>query len=200
MNPDIAGRPQLVKGNTQLLFAGMRVAEGCIINTRNKSHQVTANVDVPKSGADGVIVTQGGIAGGWTLYAHEGKLKYCYNFLGIDHFIVSATKKIPAGKHQVRMEFDYDGGGLAKGAGITLYIDGKKVGSGRAERTQPMGFSADEACDVGRDTGSPASPDYGPTDNAFTGTIDWVQIDVGDDGHDHLITPEDRFNIAMAKQ
>ena len=61
-----------------------------------------------------------------------------------------------------------------------------------------MGFSADEACDVGRDTGSPASPDYGPTDNAFTGTIDWVQIDVGDDGHDHLITPEDRFNIAMA--
>ena len=83
---------------------------------------------------------------------------------------------------------------------MKVYIDGKKVGSGRAERTQPMGFSADEACDVGRDTGSPASPDYGPTDNAFTGTIDWVQIDVGDDGHDHLITPEDRFNIAMAKQ
>ena len=63
-----------------------------------------------------------------------------------------------------------------------------------------MAFSADEACDVGRDTGSPASPDYGPSHNEFTGTIDWVQIDIGDDGNDHLIKPADRLNLAMGKQ
>ncbi|CAM4193454.1 Arylsulfatase [Mycobacterium basiliense] len=200
INPEIAGRPQLVRGNSQVLFNGMRVSEWCVLNIKNKSHSVTAEVAVPKGGVSGVITTQGGSAGGWTLYAHEGKLKYCYNFLGIDHYLVAATKNIPAGKHQVRMEFAYDGGGLGKGGDVTLFYDGEAVGKGRVERTQPMAFSADEACDVGRDTGSPASPDYGPTGNAFTGGIDWVQIDLAEDGHDHLITAEDRFNVAMAKQ
>jgi arylsulfatase A-like enzyme len=200
INPDIAGRPQLIKGNSQLLFSGMRVAEGCILSVKNKSHSVTANVVVPESGVTGVIATQGGSAGGWTLYAYEGKLKYCFNFFGIEYYMVTADEPIPAGKHQVRMEFAYDGGGLAKGGDVTLYYDGKLVGKGRVEQTQPMGYSADEACDVGRDTGSPASTDYGPADNEFTGTIAWVQLDVGDDGHDHLITAEDRFNIAMAHQ
>ena len=155
---------------------------------------------MPGAGADGVIITQGGSVGGWTLYAKDGKLKYCYNFFGIQHFIVAADKPIPPGKHQVRMEFAYDGGGLAKGGNVTLYYDGKPVGKGRVERTIPMGFSADEACDVGDDSGSPASPEYEPTGNSFTGEIDWVQIDLGDDNHDHLITPEERFNLAMARQ
>ncbi|MGB0970454.1 MAG: arylsulfatase, partial [Mycobacterium sp.] len=200
INPDIAGRPQLVRGNTQLLFSGMRVSEWCVLTLKNKSHSVTANVVVPESGATGVIVTQGGQAGGWTLYAHDGKLKYCYNFFGIEHYIVSSDKPIPAGRHQVRMEFSYDGGGLAKGGDVTLFYDGKPVGMGRVDQTQPMAYSADEACDVGSDTGSPASPDYGPTGNKFTGEIEWVQLDIGGDSHDHLITTEDRFNIAMAKQ
>ncbi len=76
--------------------------------------------------------------GGWTLYAHEGTLKYCYNFFGIKHYMITAEEPIPAGKHQVRMEFAYDGGGLAKGGDITLYYDGKPVGAGRVEQTQPM--------------------------------------------------------------
>ncbi|MFZ0831600.1 MAG: arylsulfatase [Mycobacterium sp.] len=200
INPDLAGRPQLIRGNSQLLFAGMRVSENCVLNIKNKSHSVTANVVVPDAGASGVLVTQGGGVGGWSLYAHDGKLKYCYNFFGIEQFFVTAGTALPAGAHQVRMEFAYDGGGLAKGGGVTLYYDGEAVGSGRVERTIPMGFSADEACDVGRDTGSPASPDYGPAGNAFTGEIAWVQIDIGDDGHDHLITAEHRLNIAMARQ
>jgi arylsulfatase A-like enzyme len=200
INPDIAGRPQLIRGNSQLLFCGMRLSENCVLNIKNKSHTVTANVAVPKSGAAGVIVTQGGSVGGWTLYAHEGKLKYCYNFFGIEYYMVEASKKIPAGKHQLRMEFTYDGGGLGLGGEVQLYYDGKAVGSGRVDRTQPMAFSADEACDVGGDTGSPSSPDYGPTDNKFSGEIDWVQIDIGGDSHDHLITPEERLNVAMAKQ
>ena len=200
INPDIAGRPQLIRGNSQLLFSGMRVSENCVVNVKNKSHSVTAQLVVPESGASGVIVTQGGMVGGWSLYAHEGRLKYCYNFFGIQHFMITADQPIPAGEHQVRMEFAYDGGGLAKGGEVTLYYDGQPAGKGRVEMTQPMAYSADEACDVGADTGSPASPDYGASGNKFTGEIKWVQIDIGDDGHDHLIRPEDRINIAMAKQ
>src|SRR6201987_51157 len=147
INPDIAGRPQLIRGNSQLLFSGMRVSENCIVNVKNKSHSVTAQLVVPESGAGGVIVTQGGMVGGWTLYAYEGRLKYCYNFFGIQYFMVTADQPIPAGEHQVRMEFAYDGGGLAKGGDVTLYYDGQPAGKGRVEMTQPMAFSADEACD-----------------------------------------------------
>jgi arylsulfatase len=200
VNPDIAGRPQLIQGNTQLLFPGMRVAEACVLTLKNKSHSVTAELTIPDSGAEGVIITQGGSVGGWSLYAKGGKLKYCYNFFGIEHYYIEATKPIPAGKHQVRMEFKYDGGGIAKGGDVTLYYDGKAVGKGRVEQTQPMGYSADEAADVGDDTGSPTSPDYGQTGNAFTGKIAWVQIDLGNDSHDHLITAEQRMSLAMAKQ
>ncbi len=200
INPDIAGRPQLIRGNSQLLFPGMRVSEACVLTLKNKSHSVTAQLTVTDGGSKGVIITQGGSVGGWTLYVKDGKLKYCYNFFGIEHYMTEASKPIPPGEHQVRMEFKYDGGGLAKGGDVTLYYDGKPVGKGRVEQTQPMGYSADEACDVGADSGSPASPDYGPSGNKFTGEIAWVQIDIGNDDHDHLITPEERFRIAMARQ
>ncbi len=200
INPDIAGRPQLIRGNTQLLFDHMRVSENCVLTLKNKSYSVTANVVVPESGANGVIVTQGGSVGGWSLYAHEGKLKYCFNFFGIEHYITSATKPIPAGKASGADGVHVRRRRLAKGGDVTLYYDGKAVGKGRVEQTQPMGYSADEACDVGSDTGSPASPDYGPSGNRFTGEIEWVQLDIGEDSHDHLITPEERFNLAMARQ
>jgi hypothetical protein len=199
-NPDIAGRPQLIRGNKQLLFPGMRISEACVLTLKNKSHTVTADITVPESGAAGVIVNQGGGVGGWSLYAHDGKLRYCYNFLGIEYYVITADTPIPPGKHQVRMAFTYDGGGLAKGGDVTLYYDGNAVGTGRVDQTEPMVFSADEACDVGFDSGSPVSPDYGPTGNKFTGEIDWVQIDIGEDSQDHLITPEDRLTIAMARQ
>jgi arylsulfatase A-like enzyme len=200
LNPDLAGRPQLIRGSRQLLFPGMRISESCVVNLKNKSHTVTANITVPESGATGVIVNQGGSVGGWSLYAFEGKLKYCYNFLGIELYTITAEEPLPAGKHQVHIAFAYDGGGLAKGGDITLYYDGKPVGAGRVERTQPMMYSSDEACDVGFDSGSPVSPDYGPTGNKFTGEIDWVQIDLGDDTQDHLIKAEDRLTVAMARQ
>ena len=113
-NADLAGRPQLIKGKSQILFGGMgRLSENSIVSIKNKSYSITADVDVPKSGAEGVIVAQGGSLNGWSLYAKGGKLKYCYNFFGIELTFVEATKAIPAGHHQVRMEFKYDGGGLA---------------------------------------------------------------------------------------
>jgi arylsulfatase len=147
-----------------------------------------------------VIVTQGGGVGGWSLYAHEGRLKYCYNFFGIEYYFVTADEPIPAGKHQLRMEFRYDGGGLGKGGDVTLYYDGQPAGQGRVEQTEPMAFSADEACDVGSDTGSPASTDYGPRNNSFTGEIAWVRLEIGEDSHDHLVSAEDKLNIAMSRQ
>ena len=197
---DVAGRPKLIEGNSQVLFSGMRVSENCVVNVKNKSHRVTAQVTVPESGAAGVIVTQGGGVGGWSLYADEGRLKYCYNFFGINYYIIAADNPIPAGSHELKMEFTYDGGGMAKGGDVTLYYDGKAVGTGRVEQTEPMAFSADEACDVGSDTGSPASPDYGPTGNKFSGEIAWVRLDIGEDSHDHLVSAEDKLNIAMSRQ
>ena len=200
-NPDIAGRPQLIQGNTQILFGGMgRLTENSIVNIKNKSYAITADLDVPRAGAEGVIVAQGGSINGWSLYAKGGKLKYCYNFFGIDVTFVESAQAIPAGHHQVRMEFKYDGGGLAKGGAITLYIDGKSVGQGRVERTVPMAYSADETCDVGKESGSPVSPDYGPSGNEFAGEVNWVQFDLEKDDHDHLVSPEERFKVAMARQ
>jgi arylsulfatase len=203
-NPDIAGRPAVVHGNTQLLFPGMRrIQENAVINTKNKSHSVTAELEVQRSGAKGVIVAQGGSMGGWSLYVTpEGKLKYFYNFLGIQHYEVTATEPLPPGTHQVRMEFAYDGGGMGKGAIVTLYVDGKKVGEGRAERTHALFFSMDETLEVGCDVGEPVSPDYGPRDNAFNSKVKWVQIDIdaATKDVDHMIGADERFQLAVARQ
>ncbi|KQW71623.1 arylsulfatase [Phenylobacterium sp. Root77] len=200
VNPDIAGRPQLIVGDSQLLFPGMRVSESCVLALKNKSYSVTAQLTIPDAAASGVVITQGGEAGGWTLYFKDGKLKYCFNFFGIEHYIIAAGSVISPGEHQVRMEFKYDGGGLAKGGDVTLFYDGEPVGKGRVEKTQPMGYSSDEACDVGADTGSPASPEYGVTGNKFNGEIAWVQLDQNGDDHDHLVTAEERLKVAMARQ
>jgi arylsulfatase A-like enzyme len=202
-NPDLAGRPAVVHATTQLLFPGMRrVQENTVINTKNKSHSVTAEIEVPESGAKGVIVAQGGGFGGWSLYAHEGKLKYFYNFLGMRHFEATASSKLPAGTHQARMEFTYDGGGIGKGAGVTLYVDGQQVGEGRLERTTALFFSMDETTEIGCDMGEPVSHDYGPRGNEFNGKVNWVQIDIDAAAKDvdHLLGAEERFQLAMARQ
>jgi arylsulfatase A-like enzyme len=200
-NAELAGRPQLIKGQTQLLFGGMgRLTENSVVVMKNKSYSLTAEIVVPETGAQGVIIAQGGDTNGWSFYAKDGKLKHCYNVLGIHMYFAEGTQRISAGEHQVRMEFKYDGGGLAKGGTVTLYVDGKKDGEGRIDMTIPMIFSGDETCNVGRDAGSPVSPDYRPRDNKFSGQVNWVQIDLEKDDHDHLITPEERFRVAMAKQ
>jgi len=202
-NSDLAGRPLLIRGNSQLLFGGMgRLSESSVVNTKNKSHAITAQVAVPDDDAHGVIVAQGGAFGGWSLYATEGRLAYCYNYFGLQRFKVYAKSELSAGDHQVRMEFAYDGGGLGLGGTATLYVDGTQVGQGRVDMTQPMMFSADETTDVGSDTATPVSDDYGPKDSHFTGRIEWVQIDLGEDAEDadHYISDEERLRIAMSVQ
>ncbi len=202
-NSDLAGRPQLIRGTSQLLFGGMgRLSENSVVVIKNKSHAVTAEIVVPEDGANGVIVAQGGAFGGWTLYAHESRPVYCYNLFGLQRFKVSGDEPIPAGEHQVRVEFTYDGGGLGKGGTATLFVDGSKVGEGRVEATVPMAFSADETTDLGSDSGTPVTDDLGPKETEFTGRVRWVQLDIDEAAEDldHLITPDERLRIAMARQ
>jgi arylsulfatase A-like enzyme len=202
-NSDLAGRPTLIRGNSQLLFGGMgRLSEHSIINVKNKSHAVTAEVTVPEGGAEGVIVSQGGAFAGWSLYIQDGRPKYAYNLFGVHNFHVESNAEIPSGTHQVRMEFSYDGGGLGKGGAVALFLDGAKTGEGRVEGTVPMIFSGDETCDIGSDTASPVSDDYTPETSHFNGTVEWVQLDIADAAEDldHLISPDERLKIAMARQ
>ena len=147
-----------------------------------------------------MIIAQGGRFGGWCVYAKDGRVKFVYNVLGIQEFVAEADVPIPVGTHQVRMEFAYDGGGLAKGGDVTLYYDGTKVGAGRVGATQPMIFSADETTDIGYESGTTVTPDYTAHGSRFTGKINWVQLDVGSDDHDHFIDPEERLRIAIARQ
>jgi arylsulfatase A-like enzyme len=203
LNPDTAGRPVLIRGNTQVLFGSMgRLSENSIVSIKNKSHAVTAVIEVPKSGAEGVIIAQGGNIGGWSFYAKGGKLKYCYNLLGIQYFYTEGKTVLPPGEHQVRMEFTYAGGGLGKGGKVALYIDGKKDGEGTVAATAAMVFSADDGCDIGQDTGAPVSQDYGPRGNEFTGHVKGVQIALAAAAEeaDHLISPEEAIRVAMARQ
>jgi arylsulfatase A-like enzyme len=200
-NSDLAGRPTLIKGKSQMLFSGMgRLTENVVLNIKNKSWSVTAEVILPATDAQGVIIAQGGAFGGWSFYTKDGRLKFCYNLFGLQRFTTASTSALTAGQHQVRMEFAYAGGGLAKGGAVTLYIDGQKAGEGQLPATEPMAFSGDETCDVGNETGSSVSDDYTAETSKFNGVINWIQLDQGADDHDHLITPEERLTVAMARQ
>jgi hypothetical protein len=202
-NSDLAGRPVLIQGSSQLLFRGMkRLSENSVVNIKNKSHAVTAEIVVPDGGGRGALIAQGGQYGGWSLYLHEGRLAYCYNTFGVQVSKTYSDAVVDAGDHQVRMEFTYDGGGLGLGGDVALFIDGQHAGAGRVERTVPMVFSADETTDLGEDTGTSVSDDYQPHASSFNGRIRWVQIDLADAAQDddHLISPDERLRIAMARQ
>ena len=147
-----------------------------------------------------MILAQGGSFGGWSLYTVRGRVKFAYNVCAMALAEVEADRPVPSGKHQVRMEFAYDGGGLAKGGTVSLFYDGEKVGEGRVERTIPFIFSADETVKVGCDSGTPVAPDYEQRDGVFNGDIHWVQITTGSNEADRLIEPEERVRIAMARQ
>ena len=142
-----------------------RLSENSVVSIKNKSFSVTAEVEVPDGGAEGVIIAQGGRFGGWAVYVKDGTAKFVYNVLGIHEFATEAdVGRSRPGTHQVRMEFAYDGGGLAKGGDVTLFYDGDAVGTGRVEATQPMIFSADETTDIGYESGTTVTPDYTAAD------------------------------------
>lgn len=180
VNAALAGRPDLMAGRTSLtVYEGMvGMSENVFINTKNRSHTLTAEVQIPEGGANGVILAQAGRFGGWSLYLKEGKPMYAYNFLGLATYRVASAKPLTAGKATIRYEFAYDGGGLGKGGTGTLFVNGAKVAEGRIERTQMAAFSADEGADVGRDAETNVSNDYRQGDNKFTGKIGKVTIEL----------------------
>jgi arylsulfatase A-like enzyme len=179
-NAALAGRPDLMAGRTSLtVFEGMvGMSENVFINTKNKSHTITAEVQVPKGGANGVILSQAGRFGGWSLYVKDGKPTYAYNFLGLGSYKVAAPGPLPEGKVTIRYEFAYDGGGPGKGGKGTLFVNGEKVAEGRIDRTQANIFSADEGADVGLDGETPVTDDYEERANKFTGKIGKVTVDL----------------------
>jgi hypothetical protein len=180
LNPASAGRPDLMGDRTSLtLSAGMvGMSENVFLNLKNRSLSITADLEIPAGGANGVILAQAGRFGGWSLYLKDGKPTYCYNFLGLQRYTVGAPEALAAGKATIRLNFDYDGGGIGKGGTATILVNGAKVASGRIERTQGMMFSADETAGVGVDDATPVTTDYKERDNAFTGKIVKVTIDV----------------------
>lgn len=197
-DPDRAGRPVLARGPKQRLYRGIgRLNAFSVLSLKNKSHRITAEVVVKNQPCDGVIAAQGGFVGGWALYARGGRLRYCYNFYGVDLYHVEGATDIPTGRHLVRAQFDYDGGGIAKGADVRLFVDDELAGEGRVERTQPLPFASDEPFEIGRDLGSHVTSDY--STNVFNGDVNWVELEIPAEGPDDdaQVSSEDRLSAAL---
>ncbi|MGB5053858.1 MAG: arylsulfatase [Nitrospirales bacterium] len=181
VNAALAGRPDLMAGRTSLsVYEGMTgMSENVFINIKNRSHTITAEVEIPEGNVNGVVLAQAGRFGGWSLYLKEGRPTYTYNFLGLMRFTIAADESLPAGKASIRFEFAYDGGGLGKGGTGTIFVNDRKITEGRIEHTQAMLFSADEGADVGEDGETPVVEDYGiPAPYRFSGSIHKVTIDL----------------------
>ena len=179
LNPALVGRPDLMAGRTSLtVHEGMiGMSENVFINVKNRSHSITAEIEVPTGGANGVILAQAGRFGGWSLYIKDGKPTYTYNWLGLQQYTIAATEALAPGKATVRFDFEYDGGGIGKGGNGTLLVNGRNVASGRIEQTQCCAFSADEGADVGADEGTAVSDGY-QVPFKFTGKIGQVTIEL----------------------
>jgi hypothetical protein len=145
----------------------------------NKSWTLTADVEIPASGAEGMIVTQGGIVGGYGLYIREGKPTFVYNYLSLDRFTFTGKDPLPKGKVQLKVDFAYKGGPkeLGKAAIITMTANGNKVAEGQVPKTIPATISIQEGLDIGMDVGSPVDFTYKPPFK-FTGKIDKVTFNL----------------------
>jgi len=175
------GRPDLMAGRTSLSLAeGMAgMLESVFINVKNRSKSIIAEVEVPAGNANGTILAQGGRFGGWSLYVKDGVPAYDYNFLGMQHTSIAASKPLAPGKATVRFDFAYDGGGPGKGGTGTLSVNGEKVAEGRIPHTQAGIFSADETADVGIDLGTPVVEAIGAeAKSRFTGRIPKLTVEV----------------------
>ncbi|MFO1417965.1 MAG: arylsulfatase [Methylotetracoccus sp.] len=181
LSASAVGRPDVMAGRTSLTLAeGMiGMMENVFIDVKNRSLSITADVEIPEGGAQGVILAQGGRFGGWSLYVKDGKPAYTYNFLGLEQFTVMAPQPLPAGKTTLVLDFQYDGGGVGKGGTGVLSANGQKLAEGRIEHTQPRIFSADETADVGMDDATPVVSGIGEgRATRFTGKIDKITVEV----------------------
>jgi len=191
-------RPSLIEGRTQFLYysGAAHIPESSVADTSNKSFTMTANIDVPKTGgSDGVIVAKGGVAGGYTLFIKQAKPRFEYNWYTQERYKIASSASVTPGKNVIKVDFKYDGGGIGKGGLVTLYLNDKKVGEGRVEKTEVAGrFSADETFDTGFDSASPVSADY-KSPFSFPGTVNKVEIDIAPTN----LSQSDRKKIEIAQ-
>jgi arylsulfatase A-like enzyme len=172
-------RPSLVEGRTRFTYyrENVRMPELAVVNMKNTSFDLTAELEIPTGGAEGVIICQGGNMAGWSLYVEKGIPVYHYNWMGHEHYRVAGAQPLPSGRVSLKLVFDYDGGGLGKGGAARLLVNGRGVAQGRIEKTVPFVFSmSGETFDVGEDTGTPVGP-Y-KAGFPFTGTVHRVEIEV----------------------
>jgi arylsulfatase len=176
LDPIIAGRPDLMNGRTKLvLYEGATgIPENAFINIKNTSLSITAEVDVAAN-SSGVIVCQGGDFGGWTFYLTDGKPSYTYNFVGLELYTIKSNRNVPAGRHTLKFDFNYEGGRGAGGTGI-ISLDGKNIGEGKIGKTNSNTFGIDESADVGEDQNTPVFLGYHGKEK-FTGKIEKVTIE-----------------------
>jgi arylsulfatase len=180
-NAKIAGRPDLMGDRTSLtVYSGMtHMTENAFINVKNRSHTITAEVEIPEGGGEGVILSQGGRFAGWSLYMKDGKVSYVHNWVGKERYTITTPERVAPGKATIRYEFAYEGGDeLGKGGTGTIFVNGQKMAEGQIGNTTPFLFSADETADVGTDEATPVTEDYAQGDNKFTGEIAKVTVDL----------------------
>ena len=179
-NAALAGRPDLMEGRTEMtVYEGMKgIPENGFINIKNRSFVVTADIEIPKARAEGVVIAQGGEMGGWSLYVKDGAPRFAYNFLGREIYKIVGPARLPSGKVTLRFEFAYDGGKPGAGGNGSIFVNGEKVATGQIEHTHPNAFGA-ETTDVGENLYTAVSDDYKVGDNKFTGKINKVIIQVG---------------------
>ena len=177
---DVAIRPSLTSGRATFTYydGDIRIPEGSAPDIKNKSFRITADVVLPKGNEQGVIVTQGGLSGGWALMFMGGRPVFHYNWANVAHYNVASKNPLAPGKHRVVFDFKYDGGGIGKGGTGIIIVDGKQVAQGRIDRTMPVRFSLDETFDVGEDTGTPVNLDY-DVPFRFSGRIKKVVVTLG---------------------
>lgn len=194
-NAELAGRPDLLAGRTTMtLYPGMtHLNENTVLNIKNKSFSITAEVELNDDDANGAIIAQGGRFGGWALYMKNGYPVFCYNWFNRGHYYIGGKEHLGAGKHYVHFEFKYDGGGIAKGGTGVLYSDDQEVGNGRIENTIPFIFSTDDYLDIGKDSGAPVTEDYATYQGVFTGKVNWVKMNIGSDIHDDPVGKEHAY-------
>jgi arylsulfatase A-like enzyme len=182
---DPAIRPSLARGrNVFTYYSGMiRIPEGTTPDVKNKSYQITADVEIPEGGANGVLATQGGRFAGWGLLVLDGKPVFVHAIgnQAKHKYRVAADQKLAPGKHTITFDFAYDGGGVGKGGTGILSVDGQKVAEGKIPQTVGYRFSLDETFDVGEDTGTPVVEDYADKmPFKFTGKLDKLTIKLGE--------------------